>query len=58
MTLGEAVAVGFGLNEFGYMDIAFRGGAWTGRLFERAGQVIVRCGREAPTKTAVCALAD
>jgi len=56
--LGETTAVCFGLSEFGYMDIAFQGGAWTGRLFERAGKVSVRCATEAPAKTAVCAFAE
>jgi hypothetical protein len=56
LAIDDATAVGFGLSEFGYMDIALRGGGtWKGRLLDRQGKLLARCDSAQPSKTGACA---
>jgi len=56
LAIDDATAVGFGLSEFGYMDIALRGGGtWKGRLLDRQGKLLARCDSRQPSKTGACA---
>ncbi len=59
VTIDDATAVGFGVSEFGYMDIALTGGGnWTGSLLDRKGKSLARCDSSNPSKTGVCAPTD
>lgn len=54
--IGDATAVGFGLSEFGYMDIALEGGGdWIGRMVDRKGKLLAKCDSSHPSKTGACA---
>lgn len=56
LAIGDANAVGFGLSEFGYMDIALTGGGtWKGRLLDRKGKPLAHCDSSQPSKTGPCA---
>ena len=46
---------GFGLSEFGYMEIELAGsGAWKGRLLDRKGDTLAKCDSALKYKTGVC----
>lgn len=56
LAIGDANAVGFGLSEFGYMDVALTGGGtWKGRLLDRKGKPLAHCDSSKPSKTGPCA---
>ena len=56
VVIDDATAVGFGLSEFGYMDIVLAGGGdWTGRLLDRKGNLLAQCDSSQPSKTGACA---
>ena len=59
VAIGDATAVGFGVSEYGYMDIALTGGGnWTGSLLDRKGKPLARCDSGNPFKTGTCAPTD
>jgi len=55
VSIDAASAVGFGLSEFGYMDITLQGGgAWKGRLLDRKGRPLAICDSSQPSRTGAC----
>jgi len=59
LSIGGSTADGFGLSEFGYMEIALGdGGNWTGRMLDRKGKALARCDSSRPSATGACAPAD
>lgn len=53
--IGAATAVGFGLSEFGHMEITLEGeGAWKGRLLDRKGRLLAQCDSSKSSETGAC----
>ena len=56
VVIDHATAVGFGLSEFGYMDIKLQvAGDWTGHLLDRKVKLLAECDSSRPGKTGACA---
>lgn len=56
VAIDDATAVGFGLSDFGFMEIALTdGGHWTGRMLDRKGKRLAACDSAQPSKTGACA---
>jgi hypothetical protein len=56
VSIDDATGIGFGLREFGYMDISLTGGGeWTGRLLDRKGKLLAACDSSQPGATGACA---
>ncbi len=50
-------AVGFGISEFGYMNIRLKGeGSWTGKLLDYNGHILATCDSDSWSTTGVCSL--
>ncbi len=59
LRIGSVTAIGFGLSEFGYLEILLQDGiGWTGRMIDRKGEVRVNCDSRSASGTGACAPAE